>query len=278
MATGFHLLYRSVGGGSLGPGLAQFQCDLHVDNKGGVACDLARSDPGMPGEAIGRFFFSSQTLLTTELLGLVKKVGLADLRPPKAGGPFSTNFVFEVTDGDQSISKMVNSNDAEALELIQPLRARLERLTEEALTHPTAAIRLECRYVPITDDENFELLVSNIGDKPLVMANPSRQPVDGSQPGGVRWSELPPEVPGVTWAASPWQDLRLISHGTSERIFLEPKQTFKTRSERWLIPDPLLHYRAQAHWASYQIEPTPKDVYLLRGGAFSRIETVTPYR
>jgi hypothetical protein len=168
-----------------------------------------------------------------------------------------------------------------ALEQLEPLFEACDSLVAETLQTPWAAIRLDVAEVAEADGYHFEMVIENIGNHPLLIADPTALPGTFEQAAFIQVASYPQAESGITALPLNWERLPLLPPPSSSPVVagpkppvcdlrLNPAERWRGSTATWKAPQDGGRYLAQAVFLSYLGGADVEGTYRIRGGTFSR--------
>jgi hypothetical protein len=267
----FTMRYSVRGGRKFADGLQQRDSELYLDSAAGtVTYRQHRSASDQAGEAIGRFAIPLDAAAARRIRSLLESDAFDKLEPGGKGHLSSSNMVFDVHLGDRRLQRGLNSGDLDKVDSIQSLLEEINDLLYKLLQHPTAAIRAEVKFLPggKDGDPRFELIITNVGKKPVYIGDPRLLPAEVHRWAGA-WVGERPSYGRPSWARIP---LAPPPEGasTAADIRLEPGKRFSARTKPWKPPKPGIRYLIKGVLMNYEGPAEVKGVYRVRGAVFSK--------
>lgn len=276
------LEYLVEGGPTLGEGVHERQSTLRIDERDGTVFEEShRSESDAAGEPIGIFWGRLTEDDLKKYASLVEQVRLAALPAGKGGDFGASTITLKWMKGAAWATRSFSSRDGAILDQLDPLLFALNQLSGSLRTHPLKAIRLSVGFLPDSGDGRFAWTATNIGTEPVCFADPRLLPQDTPDRwAGVRFSEYPPEKPGVTAPPLKWSKLALASAPQPLKadalVVLRPGEKFTAPTVPWQPARRGMRNLAQAVFSDYTGSPSVRDCHRIRGAAFSQGFEITP--
>lgn len=265
--------YEWKSGATLGVGLQERQRMLVIDEKSSsVTYEQHRSESDAPGEAIGIYKMPLPATLISEVMAVIHSLKPAELRPTTGGGPGVSLMTLRVQDKSTHFEKNITSQDLELLSKLEPLIDKFQGIQGDVLQHPVSVLKASVQMIEESSHIVFELRLENIGNAPLVLANPLQITHQTSDLQAiVQIAYFPEERPGFTAPPLEWKALHLVpaKGAATADIVLNPKQVWSARTESWTPAQHNARHLAQGVYSNYNGNAHEKDIYRIRGAVFS---------
>ncbi len=278
---GFVLTYASRSGPTQPGGQQERESVLRVDARAGtVTLRLNRSSSDGPGEAIGTFRMPLPPDRRERLARALASEAFTGMAP--SGHSISAGLLaLELERGGATEKRSISSGDITAIQRARPVLGELEQLLGLAQQHPLAALRVGARSQRTGEEERFEVVLTNVGREPLVVANLRRIAADADGTAGVRVAVNAPESPGVTPPLPEWSVLPLERTASAAPeppdLTLAAGASVAVRTVAWKRAGPEgSAYLAQAFFESYGGAGEASGHHRVRGAAFSEGLEVAP--
>ena len=268
-------------GGRIGEDLHEAQSSLTIDSRSHQAIlEFNRSPVDQPALPIGRFVMTVTPEWLALLRSAVDSVGLEALAPKRHAARYSAGIKIDVQIGEQTIEKRYRTDQRDVTKQLQPLQQLLNALQVQLFKHPESAIGIRVIEADEVDGLWFKLLISNIGKRPVLLADPRTANETSQHLAELKIAAAPVTLPGYTESQPEWQTLPLRPTqgrelGDQADLLLQPGQQVAVLSEAF-VPQPGITYGVDAIYLSYAGAAETDGIYRIRGGIFSDRLRVDP--
>ncbi len=288
----FRLFFSTKGGGECGNGLYEWTTVFNA--RGGAmprgSMLLNRHNGDLVGKPVG--LFSDVMPLTTarQLVKAIETVMAKDLPAPAGGDVRANTMKLEYQNGPQKFTADFNAMNRDYLSAIGPVIIEMQKVMMQLLTKPERAVVAAVERVADAGSAiRFQLRLTNIGARELMVGDPRLPGKDVNKPRGVlRIAPAPIKKPGEMEIPPRWQPLllELAPSGTIDTgVVIKPNESLVAAAMVWNPPKPG-EYIVQGVWqdcagatkvdASILQPAIPQGVVpetkmlMLRGAAFSK--------